>query len=118
MAPDQRYVPCRGACGEPARHPDTPATCRFRHVPLQGIKAHLAYAPRWVVCKHCGGVHIEAMLWVTGKRRFTRAMMITLASSQIQTWKQVAKLCHCSWSTVEAAAYGMTHRDLSGVAEL
>ena len=58
------------------------------------------------------------------RRRFTHELMVTLASwARILTWKQVAKLFHCSWSTVEAAvdetvAYGMTHRDLSGVTHI
>ena len=91
---------------------------------LRGIPVYLTYAPRRVVCERCGGVHVEAMPWVSGKRRFTRALMVTLAGwARILTWKEVAKLFHCSWSTVEAAvdgavAYGMAHRDLSGVTHI
>ena len=69
LAPDRRYAPRCGACGMPARYRDTRLTRRFRHVPLWGINVYLAYAPRRVVCEHCGGVHVEAMPWVSGKRR-------------------------------------------------
>ena len=109
---------CFRACGMPARYR---ATRRFRHMLLCGINVHLVYAPRQVVCERCGGVHVEAMPWVSGKPRFTRAQMVTLASwARILTWKEVAKLFHCSWSTAEAAvdeavAYGMAHQDLSGL---
>ena len=124
LAPDRRYTPRCGVCGRPARYRDTRAVRRFRHVPLWGIGVFLTYAPRRVFCEHCGGIHVEAMPWVSGKRQFTRALMVTLATwARILTWKQVAKLFHCSWSTVEAAvdeavAYGMAHRDLSGVTHI
>ena len=59
------------------------------------MNMHLVYAPRRVACEHCAGVHVEAMPWVTGKLRFTRALMVTLASwARILTWKEVAKLFH------------------------
>ena len=44
--------------------------------------------------------------------------MVTLTTwARVLTWKQVASLFHCSWSTVataldEAVAYGLAHRDL------
>jgi transposase len=121
---DKRYSPRCGVCGEPARYRDTRTNRRFRHVPLWGINVHLVYAPRRVTCRHCGGVHVEKMPWVSGKRQFTHALMVTLASwARILTWKQVASLLHCSWSTVEAAVdeavtYGLAHRDLSDVTHI
>jgi len=124
LGADGRYKPRCGQCGERARYRDTRSARRFRHVPLWGINVHLVYAPRRVVCDHCSGVHVEAMPWVSGKRQFTRALMVTLATwARILTWKQVAELFHCSWSTVEAAvdeavAYGMAHRDLSTVTHI
>lgn len=124
LIPDRRFVPCCGVCARPARYRDTRAVRRFRHVPLWGINVYLRYAPRRVICNHCDGVHVEAMPWVSGKRQFTRALMVTLATwARILTWEQVAKLFHCSWSTVEAAvseavAYGLAHRDLSGVTHI
>ncbi len=124
LAPDRRYAPRCGGCGQPARYRDTRTIRRFRHVPLWGINVFLAYAPRRVRCDHCGGVHVEAMPWVSGKRQFTRALMVTMATWVcILTWKQVAALFHCAWGTVEAAvdeavAYGLAHRDLSGVTHI
>lgn len=124
LAVDRRFSPCCGACGKPAAYRDTRAVRRFRHVPLWGIDVHLLYAPRRVSCKQCDGIHVEAMPWVSGQRRFTRALMVTLATwARVLTWKQVAALFRCSWSTVEAAvdeavAYGMAHRDLSTVTHI
>jgi len=124
LAPDGRYAPRCGACGHRARYRDSRPARRFRHVPLWGINVHLVYAPRRVTCKRCGGVHVEAMPWVSGKRQFTRALMVTLATwTQILTWKQVASLFHCAWSTVaaavdEAVTYGLANRDLSDVTHI
>lgn len=124
LAPDGRYMPRCGRCRSRALYRDTRSARRFRHVPLWGIDVHLIYAPRRVVCEHCGGVHVELLPWVSGKRQFTRALMVTLATwARMLTWKQVAALFHCSWSTVasavdEAVAYGLTHRDLSEVTHI
>ncbi|MES0447282.1 MAG: ISL3 family transposase [Desulfobacterales bacterium] len=121
LAPDRRYAPRCGVCGQRATYRDTRTTRRFRHVPLWGITVHLLCAPRRVNCKHCGGVHVEALPWSSGKQRFTRALTVTLATwAKILTWKQVATLFHCSWSTVavavdEAVRYGLANRDLSGI---
>jgi len=121
LAPDRRFAPCCSVCGERARYRDRRSVRRFRHVPLWGIDVHLVYAPRRVTCERCGGVHVEALPWVAGKRQFTRALMVTLATwARVLTWQQVATLFHCSWGTVcaavdEAVAYGLAHRDLSGV---
>jgi len=76
------------------------------------------------VCEHCGGTHVELLPWVPGKRQFTRALMVTLATwTRMLTWKQVAALFHCSWSTVatavdEAVVYGLEHRDLTNVTHI
>lgn len=124
LVPDRRFSPCCGACGNPATYRDTRPVRRFRHVPLWGIDVYLRYAPRRVVCGRCGGVHVEAMPWVSGQRRFTRALMVTLATwARVLTWKQVAALFRCSWSTVEAAVdeavgYGLAHRELSAVSHI
>ncbi|MDZ7802968.1 ISL3 family transposase [Thiohalophilus sp.] len=124
LTADRRFTPCCGACGKPAAYRDTRAVRRFRHVPLWGIDVQLLYAPRRVSCKQCDGIHVEAMPWVSGQRRFTRALMVTLATwARVLTWKQVAALFRCSWCTVEAAvdeavAYGLAHRDLSQVTHI
>jgi len=124
LVPDGRFTPRCSVCGRPSHYRDTRAVRRFRHVPLWGMGVHLAYAPRRVLCRHCGGVHIEALPWVCGKHRFTKDLMVTLATwARLLTWKQVASLFHCSWSTVaaavdEAVAYGLAHRDLSVVTHI
>jgi len=121
---DGRYAPRCRTCGGRARYRDTRRVRRFRHVPLWGIDVHLVYAPRRVVCEHCGGVHVELLPWVSGKRQFTRALMVTLATwARVLTWKQVAGLFHWSWSTVatavdEAVAYGLAHCNLSEVTHI
>jgi transposase len=97
---------------------------RFRHVPLWGIAVELRYAPRRVSCARCEGVHVEAMPWVSGKQRMTRALMVTLATwTRVLPWKQVARLFRCAWGTVataveEAVAYGLANRDLTGLTHI
>ena len=124
LVPDRRFSPRCGLCGEPASYRDTRPPRRFRHVPLWGIGVWLVYSPRRVKCGHCGSIHVETLPWATGKRRFTRALMATLATwARILTWQQVAALFGCAWSTVaqaveEAVAYGLAHRDLSGVTHI
>ena len=118
LAPDRRYSPCCSACGRKAVYRDTRPARKFRHVPLWGIEVSLSYAPRRVSCSHCGGVFTEVLPWISGQRRFTRALMVTLATWA--SWKQVASLFRCSWGTVaaavdEAVQHGLAHRDISDV---
>ncbi len=118
IAPDKRFTPRCGQCLESAPYRDSRPMRRFRHVPMWGIPVELQYEPRRVSCLRCGGVHVEAMPWVSGKQRMTRALMITLATwTRVLPWKQVAQLFRCAWGTVataveEAVAYGLDHRDL------
>ena len=124
LVPDGRFSPRCGICSQPASYRDTRPLRRFRHVPLWGIDVHLAYAPRRVYCRRCGAVHVETLPWAMGKRRFTKALMVTLATwARILTWQQVAALFGCAWSTVaaavdEAVAYGMANRDLTGITHI
>lgn len=124
LAPDGRFAPRCGICGQRATYRDSRPVRRFRHVPLWGIGVELVYAPRRVVCGRCLGVPVEAMPWVSGKRQFTRALMVTLATWARQLpWKQVAILFDCAWSTVaaavdEAVTYGLAHRDLSDITHI
>ena len=124
IGPDRRYAPRCGRCLDPAPYRDTRPTRRFRHVPMWGIAVELQYAPRRVRCARCEGVHVEAMPWVSGKQRMTRALMVTLASwTRVLPWKQVARLFRCAWGTVasavdEAVAYGLAHRDLDGLTHI
>ncbi|MCC7411183.1 MAG: ISL3 family transposase [Gammaproteobacteria bacterium] len=121
LGPDLRFSPRCGQCGERGRYRDTRPTRHFRHVPLWGIPVELLYEPRRVSCERCERIHVEAMPWVAGKQRFTRALMVTLATwTRVLPWQQVARLFRCSWGTVNKAVetaveYGLAHRDLSGV---
>jgi len=124
IGPDRRYAPRCGRCREPAAYRDTRPVRRFRHVPMWGIPVQLRYEPRRVSCRRCKGVHVEAMPWVSGKQRMTRALMATLAIwTRVLAWKQVAQLFQCSWGTVataveEAVAYGLSTRDLEGLTHI
>ncbi|PLX47328.1 MAG: ISL3 family transposase [Desulfobulbaceae bacterium] len=121
LVPDRRYSPRCGLCGKRAIYRDTRPTRRFRHVPLWGIDVFLNYAPRRISCSRCGGVFTEDIPWASGQRRFTRALMVTLATwARVLTWKQVGRLFRCAWGTVAAAVdeaiqHGLAHRDLSEV---
>ena len=93
IGPDRRYAPRCGRCREPAAYRDTRPVRRFRHVPMWGIPVQLRDEPRRVSCRRCKGVHVEAMPWVSGKQRMTRALMATLAIwTRVLPWKQVAQL--------------------------
>ena len=121
---DLRFSPRCGQCLEPARYRDTRPVRRFRHVPMWGIPVELRYEPRRVSCPRCAGVHVEAMPWVSGKQRMTRALVVTLATwTRLLPWEQVARLFHCAWGTVataveEAVVYGLANRDLEGLTHI
>ena len=124
LAPDGRYAPRCGRCDERGGYRDTRWVRRFRHVPLWGIPVTLVYAPRRVQCRPCGGVHVEALPWAVGHQRFTRGLLVTIATwTRVLPWQQVAVLFGCAWGTVEraveaAVVYGLAHRDLSGVTHI
>ena len=124
LAPDGRYAPRCGQCEQRGRYRDTRWVRHFRHVPLWGIPVTLVYAPRRVVCTQCRGVHVEALPWAVGQQRFTRALLVTIATwTRVLPWQQVATLFGCAWGTVEraveaAVAYGLGHRDLTGVTHI
>ena len=107
LAPDLRFAPRCGQCGDRGGYRDTRRVRRFRHVPLWGIPVALRYAPRRVHCSRCAGVHVESMPWVSGKQQLTRALMVTLATwARALPWQQVARLFRCSWGTVATAVGG------------
>ena len=104
LAPDLRFAPRCGQCGDRGGYRDTRRVRRFRHVPLWGIPVAMRYAPRRVHCSRCAGVHVESMPWVSGKQQLTRALMVTLATwARALPWQQVARLFRCSWGTVATA---------------
>ena len=102
LAPDLRYAPRCGQCGDRGGYRDTRRVRHFRHVPLWGIPVALRYAPRRVRCSRCDGVHVEAMPWVSGTQQLTRARLVTLAMwARALPWQQVARLFRCSWGAQE-----------------
>ncbi len=121
LIPDRRFAPRCGRCGSPGPYRDQRPVRTFRHVPLWGFPVTLRYKPRRLHCPKCGTVRVERMPWTNGKQRFTTAFACFLAVwARRLPWYTVARLFHCSWSTIAAAvetvvAYGLEHRDLSGV---
>ena len=69
-------------------------------------------------------MHVEALPWAVGQQRFTRALLVTIATwTRVLPWQQVATLFGCAWGTVEraveaAVVYGLAHRDLTGVTHI
>ena len=125
LAPDWRYAPHCGRCEQRGASRDTRWVRRFRHVPLWGIPVTLVYAPRRVPVRALSGrVHVEALPWAVGQQRSTRALLVTIATwTRVLPWQPVARLFGCAWGTVEraveaAVAYGLTHRDLTGVTHI
>ena len=124
IEPDLRYHPLCGVCGTPGDYRDTLQKRYFRHVPIWGINVNLTYSPCRVSCSKCSGIHVEQMPWAAGKKRFTKALAVTIATWARQlTWQQVARQFGCSWGTVAAAvayvvAFGLARRDLSGVTHI
>ncbi len=124
LTPDWWYAPRCGRCEHRGRYRDTRWVRHFRHVPLWGIPVTLVYAPRRVVCGHCGTVRVEALPWAVGQQQFTRALLVTIATwTRVLPWQQVARLFGCAWGTVEraveaAVAYGLAYRDLTAVTHI
>lgn len=124
IAPEGHHAPRCGRCPEAAPYRDRRPTRRFRHVPLWGIAVEFCYAPRRVSCSRCGGVHVESMPWVSGKRRMIRALIVTPAKwVRRLPWRQMARLFGCSRATVagaveEAVSFGLAHRDLEGLSHI
>ncbi len=121
IEPDLRFPPRCGRGLEAVPYRDIRPMRWFRHVPMWGIPVELCYAPGRVSAPRRVGVHVEAMPWVSGKQRMTRALMVTLVTwRRVLPWKEVARLFGCPWGAVataveEAVAYGLAHRDLEGL---
>src|SRR5210317_1166930 len=73
LEPDKRHHRLCGRCLKPGRFRDIRQQRTFKHVPLWNIAVELIYSPRRVNCQECGGVYVEHMPWVAGKRRMTTA---------------------------------------------
>ncbi|MGH8651141.1 MAG: ISL3 family transposase, partial [Gammaproteobacteria bacterium] len=113
---------CSG-CQRPRPGYDSLPTRRFEFVPLWGIAVFFIYALRRVACPVCG-VRVEALPWVTGKRRVTDTYAWFLATwAKRLSWTEVARAFHTSWDTVfrsvaMAVAWGRTRMNLEGVSAI
>lgn len=107
-------------CRQPAPTYDHLPQRSWRHVPLWGIALYLFYRPRRVDCPS-DGVRVEALPWSEGKRPWTLAMMVFLASwARRLSWRETAVAFQVSWEAVYRSVawiveWGLTRRVLTGV---
>jgi len=113
--------PWCGGCGKRATTYDTSREPRrFEFVPLWAITVVLLYCMRRVDCADCG-VTTEMVPWADGKQRMCNAYRLFLARwARRLSWSEVARTFKSSWGAVYRSiewvvAYGLAHRDLSGV---
>ncbi len=110
---------CSG-CGQRRPGYDRLPERRFDFVPLWGIAVALVYSMRRVNCSDCG-VTVEQVPWANGKTRMAVAMQVFLATwARRLSWREVADVYWVSWDRVYRSvqwvvAYGLSHRDLSGI---
>ena len=96
---------------------------RFEYVPLWGIAVMLVYSMRRVDCLECG-VTVETVPWAAGKSPITRSLALFLADwAKLLSWQDVARRFRVNWHQVfesvrYVVAWGLAHRDLSGVRAL
>ncbi len=108
-------------CGRPGRIHDVLPQRQWHFVPLWNIPVFLHYAPRRVVCPRHGKPIVEAMPWNRGKSPYAAAYMRFLARwARRLSWKETAEIFSASWEAVRRSvewvvAWGLEHRDLSGV---
>lgn len=110
---------CSG-CGRAAPGYDRLRQRRFEFVPLWGITVYFVYALRRVACERCG-VKVERVPWASGKGQLTTTYQWFLARwARRLSWSEVAECFQTSWDKVAqsvamAVAWGLAHRDLTGV---
>lgn len=95
----------------------------FQFIPLWGYKVEIHYEPRRVKCSE-HGIHVEYMPWAEGKSTLTNAMKLFVAHwAKKLSWKEVGEAFKVGWHHVaegvkHVVAYGLKHRDLSGIKTL
>jgi transposase len=116
----QRHrLPCSG-CGFRGKVYDTLPARRWRHAPLWGFAAFIAYAPRRVDCPRCG-VKVEKIPWGPSKSSISLPLITMLAFwSRLLAMDVVAGLFGVSFNTVSRAVnyavnWGLQRRDLSDI---
>ena len=114
---------CSG-CRKPAPGYDRmPAPRLFEFIPVFNIPVFLSYTMRRVQCPQCG-VKVESVPWAEGKHASCNVFRHFLATwARRLSWKETAECFRTSWDTVRRSvewvvAYGLKHRDLSGVESL
>ncbi len=113
---------CSG-CGRRGPTYDRLPERRFTYVPLWGIAVMLVYRMRRVNCLECG-VTVESVPWAAGKSPITRSLALFLADwAKLLCWQDVARRFRVNWRQVfesvsYVVAWGLAHRNLSGVRAL
>lgn len=113
---------CSG-CGQRGPTYDHLPERRFEFVPLWGLLVFFVYRMRRVNCRKCG-VTVERVPWCDGKHSLTTTYRWFLARwAKRLSWSEVATIFHTSWDSVcrsveHAVAWGLAHRDLSGITAL
>ena len=108
-------------CAGSGRIHDVLACREWHYVPLWNVPVFLHYAPRRVVCPLTGKPTVEMMPWNRGKSPYAAAYMHFLARwARRLSWKETAEIFSASWDAVRRSvewvvAWGLEHRDLSGV---
>jgi transposase len=121
VEPRKGSKPTCDGCGKRGPTYDTARIARwFEFVPLWGMPVRLRYWMRRVDCRGCG-VTTERVPWADGKHRTCNVYRLFLARwAKRLSWSEVATVFGTSWGVVYRSvqwvvAYGLKHRDLSGV---
>ena len=123
LRPRKRSRPICSGCGCGGRTYDRLPVRRFEYVPLWGLLVFFSYRMRRVDCGRCG-VTVEQVPWSDGKNHLTTRYRWFLATwAKRLSWSEVATIFQTSWDSVcrsveHAVAWGLKHRDLSGVSAL
>ena len=119
----KRSRPICSGCGCGGRTYDRLPVRRFEYVPLWGLLVFFSYRMRRIDCGRCG-VTVEQVPWCDGKNHLTTRYRWFLATwAKRLSWSEVATIFQTSWDSVcrsveHAVAWGLKHRDLSGVSAL
>lgn len=95
----------------------------FQFIPFWGYNVEIHYIPRRVNCT-VHGIHVEYMPWAEGKSILTNVMKLFVAHwAKKLSWKEVGEVFNVGWHHVaegvkHVVAYGLKHRDLSGIKTL
>ena len=109
-----------GECRRPGPRSGRLEPRRYEFVPLWGIAVFFVYARRRVNCPDCG-VKAEWVPWAAGKETLTKTYQWFLARwARRLSWREVAEAFGSNWDHVfrsvrYAVAWGLVHRDESGV---